>query len=265
MTITPSFQLRQSPTHIILEIAVPHIRMAVEEIQVTLSDENRMLHWYGPPIYLLVLNFAPNQFRALDEEDEETTTITSTIDDVKNSGLITEVTDESETTTPSRIHNEEEEENAENNDHHRNRRAWCATYLPHIQNGMVRIELEKLIPNQHWDNLDLLGKLKQPKPLPLASSLSSSSSVNHSSSNTTTMQQARNWLHEIVHSETVTTATIEPDDAAAPFDANDNIIADDDTAATALVLFLSELIQLLVTSKREMVLHQQQTNMCVRQ
>jgi hypothetical protein len=162
MTITPSFQLRQSPTHIILEIA------AVEEIQVTLSDENRMLQWYGPPIYLLVLNFAPYQFRALDEEDEESTTITtSTINDVKNSGLITKVTDESETTTPCRLRDDdaEEEENAEDNDHHYNRRACRATYLPHIQNGMVRIKLEKLIPNQHLDNLDLLGKLKQPKPL----------------------------------------------------------------------------------------------------
>jgi SHQ1 protein len=44
------------------------------------------------------------------------------------------------------------------------------------------------------------------------------------------MQQARNWLHEIVHSETVTTTTttIELDDAAAPVAAND--IAVDDTA-----------------------------------
>jgi hypothetical protein len=69
-----------------------------------LSDENRKVHWYGVPIYLLVLNFASYQFRGLNEEDEETTTITSTIDDVKNSGLIAEGIDESETTTPFRIH-----------------------------------------------------------------------------------------------------------------------------------------------------------------
>jgi hypothetical protein len=194
------------------------------EIHQVLSDENRKVHTlvWCTNIHLLVLNFAPYQFRGLNEEDEETTTTTSTIDDVRNSGLITEVTDESETITPFRIH-QEEEENADE-DRRRNRRACHATYLPYIQNGMVRIELEKLIPNQHWDNLDLL----RPKPLPLPSSLSTSSSTNHSSNNTTTMQQARNWLHVIVYSATVTTTTIEPDDAAAPVAAND--IAVDDTA-----------------------------------
>jgi hypothetical protein len=98
----------------------------------------RYTHWYGVPIYLLVLNFAPYQFRGLNEEDEETTTTTSTIDDVKKSGLITEVTDESETRMSPRIH--KEEENADE-DHRRNRRACHATNLPYIQNGMVRIEL----------------------------------------------------------------------------------------------------------------------------
>jgi hypothetical protein len=47
----------------------------------------------------------------------------------------------------------------------------------------------------------------------------------------------------------VTTTTIELDDAAAPVVANDNDIADNDTVATALALLVSELIQLLVISR----------------
>jgi hypothetical protein len=37
------------------------------------------------------------------------------------------------------------------------------SYLPHIDNGVIRIELEKRIPHQHWENLDLLGQWKPPK------------------------------------------------------------------------------------------------------
>jgi SHQ1 protein len=128
MTITPSFLLRQNESHIFLEISVPHIRISVEEIQLTLTDRNRQLHWYAPPIYLLVLNFAPYQFRSIEEEDDD---------------LVAVGEDQQETaTTNSACH---------------------ASYLPHIDNGVIRIELEKRIPQQHWENLDLLGQWKPPK------------------------------------------------------------------------------------------------------
>ena len=114
MTIAPSFQLRQTDTHILLEISVPHIRVAVKEIELTLTNDGSELHWYAPPIYLLRLNFAPYQFRSMEEEEEEET---------------------------------------------------ChASYLPHIENGVIRIQLEKLVPQQHWENLDLLGQWKPPPP-----------------------------------------------------------------------------------------------------
>jgi protein SHQ1 len=123
MTITPSFQLRQSATHIFLEISVPHVRIAVEEIQLTLTDADRQLHWYAPPIYLLRLNFAPYQFRSIEEEE-----------------IVNEDTNETTVT----------------------RTACQASYLPHIDHGVIRIQLEKRIPEQHWENLDLLGQWKPP-------------------------------------------------------------------------------------------------------
>jgi protein SHQ1 len=113
MPIAPSFTLSQTDTHVILEIAVPHVRVHGETLQVVLTDDNTVVHFASPPIYLLLLNFAPYQFQ--NDEDQ--------VD---------------ESSSP----------------------ACKATFLPTVNNGTVRVELEKLQAGVHWDNLDLIGKLK---------------------------------------------------------------------------------------------------------
>lgn len=67
MPITPNFTIDQTDTHVLLEISVPHIRVC--DLQVVLTDDNTVLHFASvPPIYLLVLSFAPHSFQ--EEEDE---------------------------------------------------------------------------------------------------------------------------------------------------------------------------------------------------
>jgi protein SHQ1 len=60
MPITPHFLLTQTPTHVQLEIRVPHVRVSAESIQVVVDDE-QVLHFSSPP-YLLILHFAPRCF-----------------------------------------------------------------------------------------------------------------------------------------------------------------------------------------------------------
>jgi len=104
MPITPLFTISQSDSHVIIDVAVPHIRVTHVEVVV---ETNKIVHVAAAPIYLLVLNFGPYEFRA-DVQEEE---------------------------------------------------AAAATVEP-IQ-GNVRLELEKKRHGEHWENLDLIGKLVQ--------------------------------------------------------------------------------------------------------
>ena len=61
MTITPRFTIRQTDTHVVLRIRVPHVRVTAETIQVVLTDDDQVVHFSSPP-YLLVLQFTPYQF-----------------------------------------------------------------------------------------------------------------------------------------------------------------------------------------------------------
>lgn len=56
MPITPHFELSQTSNDIRLTIAVPHVRVSADSIEVVLTDDNACLHFASPP-YLLVLNF----------------------------------------------------------------------------------------------------------------------------------------------------------------------------------------------------------------
>lgn len=122
MPINPSFTLAQTDTHVILDVAVPHVR--VREPEVVLTDNDTVLHFASPPVYLLVLNFAPHQFKNDQDENYGTASCTEA---------------ESSSCTTAAI---------------------TATFLPAINNGTIRIELEKLQAGMHWENLDFLGRLQ---------------------------------------------------------------------------------------------------------
>lgn len=65
MPITPKFKLSQTPTHFILDISVPHVR--VTEIDVAV--EGSTVHFSAAPVYLLRLDVSPHAFVPLTEEE----------------------------------------------------------------------------------------------------------------------------------------------------------------------------------------------------
>lgn len=66
MPIKPQFAITQTDTHINLEIRVPHVRVTSESVQVAITDDS-VLHFASPP-YLLVLEFAPQEFHETADE-----------------------------------------------------------------------------------------------------------------------------------------------------------------------------------------------------
>ena len=71
MPLTPHFTLRQTPTHVHVEISVPSFRLSAGAdggMEVLLMGENNSeFHFYAKP-YLLKLNFFPNGFVDQDED-----------------------------------------------------------------------------------------------------------------------------------------------------------------------------------------------------
>jgi protein SHQ1 len=82
MPIIPNFTLSQTHTHVVLEVYVPHIRVTDIQVAIVTDDTGNddgscgggsILHVASvPPIYLLVLNFAPHQFDELEEGEAAT-------------------------------------------------------------------------------------------------------------------------------------------------------------------------------------------------
>lgn len=176
MPITPSFEIHQTSSHVILEIRVPHIRVRRDSLQVELSDADSVLHFASPPIYLLRLDFSPHQFRCLDQH-----TITS--DDDGNDDDDDEMGVEYKmTAAPSGSlmasaealsHGNHSLCSANNDSSNQNNSkiteeedivfptegSSSLTFLPLIRNGTVRLVLAKLVAGVDWPDLDLMGRL----------------------------------------------------------------------------------------------------------
>jgi hypothetical protein len=73
--------------------------------------------------------------------------------------------------------------NFEPNRFHESSAEECATYEPTIENGTVRLSLRKEKPGVFWENLDLVGRMAQPKKGRAAA-------------------PTNNWLKEVINSET---------------------------------------------------------------
>lgn len=128
MPITPQFRLSQSPTHVVVHISVPHVRVTAESIQVAIvdqgdGDDGEELHFASPP-YLLVLRFGRRRRAAPHDDDDD--------DDASCYRF------------------------------HESAAQACATYEPTIQNGTVRLSLPKASAGE-WKNLDLLGQWTMPQ------------------------------------------------------------------------------------------------------
>ena len=205
MTITPQYTItEQTLTHVTLQVQVPHVRFNVEEIQISFSNDETTVHFYCPPIYLLVLNFAPYRFRNVEDEEceegdneeewdeHQNHEIPSDSDPTTTSTSITATTSVTPTGTPQR--------------HHR------AKYLPHVQNGIIQLILEKHLDHQeHWPDLDLLGKLQQ----------------QHSSQQQRTNRMSHDIWTAAATSSTTTTTTTTTSAAAAKLNWLQEIVSDD--------------------------------------
>jgi SHQ1 protein len=238
MPITPHFTISEpNMTQIELQIHVPHVRFSVEEIQISLSHHNTTLHFYCPPIYLLVLNFAPYQFRNLENDDDDGADIDvvewEEEHPAENGTNVVETNATISTTiTPVKQHQQQQQQ-------HR------ATYLPHVQNGMIQLIFEKHVHCQyHWENLDLLGKLQQPSSSSSSQrkqrihthdifAAAAGGSTSHSSIPSAAKLQ---WLREIVNEEEAEDAEaeeVEPDDdpsiATEPKSLHDRILTQPST------------------------------------
>ena len=65
MPITPQFHLSQTPSHVSIEIRVPHVRVSIDSVEVLVEGDT--LHFSSPP-YLLILTF-PGQFAETDSSE----------------------------------------------------------------------------------------------------------------------------------------------------------------------------------------------------
>ena len=219
MTITPHFHIAaQSDTQLMLNIHVPHVRFNVEEIQISLTNDSSTFHFYCPPIYLLLLHFAPYQFQ--EEED---------VEEMNDADAIVEEEEEKEQLdTVKYCHRQSEtNQNKDENENDgsvnitnattatklRHNQSHHAKFLPHVQNGMIQITLQKHVQHQyHWEHLDFLGKLQQPPPRhttvsnhkPTANTttvnrISCTDDIWAAAAVTPTCTAQRNWLHEIIN------------------------------------------------------------------
>ena len=66
MPLTPRFQLSQTPSHVLVTVQAPHVRVNKESVQVVVTDDS-VLHFASPP-YLLKLDFAPRAFAEAADE-----------------------------------------------------------------------------------------------------------------------------------------------------------------------------------------------------
>ena len=133
MPLTPRFSLRQTPTHVHIEISVPSFRLSAGQdggMEVVLMGENNSeFHFYAKP-YLLKLNFFPNGFV---DQDEDCKGLESGV------GIAKYDPSEQTVTVPllkqKKTNSDDENEN-ENED------------------------------DNHWQDLDLTARMIQPKEIP---------------------------------------------------------------------------------------------------
>ncbi len=132
MPLTPRFSLRQTPTHVHIEISVPSFRLSAGQdggMEVVLMGENNSeFHFYAKP-YLLKLNFFPNGF--VDQDD-----------DCKGleSGVGTAKYDPSEQTVTVPLLKQKKSDNDDDENENKD--------------------------DNHWHDLDLTARMIQPKEIP---------------------------------------------------------------------------------------------------
>jgi len=198
MPITPKFELSQTPTHVVVDVRVPHVRVSPDAVQVVLTASERLcdggdddkavpladgvgggggddassarhnsaalasvLHFASPP-YLLVLDFG-----ALDGSDYD-----------------------DGSAVRYRFHPDAEEES-------------CATYRPTIRDGTITLRLRKAEEGRHWKDLDLLGRLvvagrARTRTKPKTTTATTATTNN----NSRTVPSSSRWLKEVRDVET---------------------------------------------------------------
>ena len=133
MPITPRFSLSQSGTHVHVDIRVPHVRVSTDSIQVALSSSSGD---FKPPI----LGIGEQE-----RENENDCLITTTLHFSSPPYILVL------NFNPYEFHEMATES--------------CASYEPTIENGTVRLSLRKKEAGLLWENLDLVGRMAQPKTI----------------------------------------------------------------------------------------------------
>ena len=186
MPITPRFVISQSESHVNIDIRVPHVRVSVDSIHVALS---------AAPSTTILDNAASLLSGHQDDNEED--------EELHNTTALATTTTVHFSSPPYLLML-----NFEPHQFHERAAEACATYEPTIEHGMVRLSLQKQVPGVMWNNLDLIGRMAQPKK------------SNHhplsSSSTTTTLGTDKpatsQWLKEVTSFQTITNQSVEDDD-----------------------------------------------------
>ncbi|KAL3801411.1 hypothetical protein HJC23_007021 [Cyclotella cryptica] len=148
MPLTPRYNLTQTPTHVHIEVSIPHVRVSPSTLELVV--DNNELHLYAPPTYLLKLvlpervveeSLVDAQSSGLESTDDARKTLVQVIDDSEEGNAI----EKSMSPTAN----------------------WTEEDLPKMQydpcknHGTIIIILRKEVDGI-WDDLDLLGRLQRP-------------------------------------------------------------------------------------------------------
>ncbi|KAL7480850.1 hypothetical protein ACHAW6_006511 [Cyclotella cf. meneghiniana] len=154
MPLTPRYNLTQTPTHVHIEVSIPHVRVSPSTLELVVDGNE--FHLYAPPTYLLKLVLPE---RVVDESlvDEQS------LGEEKRINV--ESNEKSHKTLVHVMDDPEESHAIERSTAHT--RTWTEEDLPKMQydpcknHGTIIIILTKEVDGI-WDDLDLLGRLQRP-------------------------------------------------------------------------------------------------------
>ncbi len=174
MPITPRYSLTQTPTHLHIEVSIPHVRVSTSTIDLRVVDGTQV-NLYAPPTYLLNLTLPD---RVIDEDAVEDSLSRSAI------GFSPIQEEGTQSNEVSRLLTKEDLPRLQ--------------YNPEKNHGTLVVILRKY-EEGIWQDLDLLGRLQQPTQQMQAKRAAKKSLVQEISENGE--ESKSNELNQAAHQE----------------------------------------------------------------
>ena len=159
MPIIPRYNLTQTPTHVHIEVSIPHVRVSTSTLDLVIVNGTE-LHLYAPPTYLLKLTLPDRVVSEDAVEDSLAQCATTSVP------LVTVLEEESDRNC--NFSNDGAQLMNEGASKHHDV-LWTKEDLPKLQynpeknHGTLTVILRKE-EERIWQDLDLLGRLQQPTP-----------------------------------------------------------------------------------------------------